>query len=115
MKKTMRIVALCLAVVMMLALFAGCSGEEKKFIGTWYELDEEGNKIESKLVFAKGGEGTVSEEGISGSLKWSVSGDKLTLTVSLCGMEETKECTYEFSGDKLIITDADNKKTTYSK
>ena len=115
MKKTMRIVALCLLAVMVLGLFAGCSSAEKQFIGTWYELDEEGNKTESKIVFAKGGEGTVGSDGISGSLKWSVSGDKLTLTVSICGMEETTECTYEFSSDKLIMTDADGKKTTYSK
>ena len=115
MKNTMRIIALCLLAVMMLALFVGCSSEEKQFIGTWYLLDEEGNKTSSTLVLAKDGEGTISEEGISGSVKWSLNNGKLSLTVSICGMSETEEYSYEFSGDKLILTDSEGKVTTHSK
>lgn len=116
MKKTMRIVSLCLITVMALMLFAGCSSsEEKKFIGTWYELDEDGNKTGTTLVLAKNGEGSLSEDGFNGSVKWSVDKDKLFVTATICGMTRTSECTYEFSGDRVILTNTDGEVMTYTK
>ena len=113
--KSMRIVALCLAVVMMLALFAGCSSEEKKLIGTWYELDSEGNKTNTKIVFAKNGEGTFSGDGLTGTIKWSVDNGKISLTVSVCGSAQQTEGTYKFDGDNLILVDEKGNETAYSK
>ena len=116
MKKLIIAVALCLIAVMALTAFAGCKkSDEKKFIGTWYELDEDGNKTGTTLVLAKKGEGSITEEGMSGSVKWSVEKNKLFLTMSVCGMTQSEEFTYKFSGKKLILTDSDGDTTTYTK
>ena len=115
MKKIIVIIALCLVAATVLAVFAGCKKDEKKFIGTWYELDEEGNKTGTKLVLAKKGEGSITEDGMSGSVKWSVEKNKLFLTISICGMSDSGEFTYKFSGNKMILTDKDGSVTTYTK
>ena len=104
MKKAARWIILVLVSAMVFGLFFGCGGNRSKFVGTWLEVDEYGDPTGEKLVLAKNGEGSVTESGLTGSVKWSVDGGRVFFTVSICGMTETKECRYEFSGKKMILT-----------
>ena len=117
MKKFIRILSLCLIAVMLLSVLASCgdSKEKKKFVGTWLEINSKGEEKGEKLVLAKDGTGSVSEDGMSGSVKWKLDGEKVFITVSICGETQTQECTYEFSGDKMILTDDDGDETIYRK
>ncbi|MBO4277908.1 MAG: hypothetical protein J5925_05890 [Clostridia bacterium] len=114
MKKTLSVIALMLVALMLVPALVSC-GSNGDFVGTWEEVDENGESKGETLTLANDGTGSVSSSGVSGSVKWDVSGDKITLTVSLCGMTETNEYTYEFSGDNLILTDAEGGKTIYKK
>lgn len=105
MKKAISIISLCLVIVMITFSLSAC-GVDKKFVGTW---KEEGSS--SVMVLASDGTGSINEDGISGSVNWSVENNKLFLTVSLCGLSETMECTYEFSGDTMTLNELDG--TTY--
>ena len=116
MRKNIGWIALVLVSVMVLSMFLGCGGSRSRFIGTWLEVDESGEETGEKLVLAKNGEGSISESGITGSVKWSVEKDSFFLTISICGMTETQECKYEFSGNKLILTKVEDGTTsTYIK
>ena len=109
MKRTIRIFSICLIIVMLTSMLSACDAS-KKFVGTWEEVESG-----ATLVLANDGTGSVSEDGMSGSVTWSVEKDKIFLTVSVCGMTETTECTYEFSGDTMTLTDAEGEVTVYKK
>lgn len=114
MKRYLTVISLSLVVVMLASLLSACSAE-KKFIGTWEELDSNGERTSNgeTLVFANDGNGTIESDGISGSLTWSVEKDKITIIVSVCGMAETYEFTYRFSGNTMTLIDEDGDKTVY--
>lgn len=120
-KRISSIVALCLVMIFAMTSFAGCSfSQEKDFIGTWYEINEAGEKIGNSgmtLVFAKYGEGSVTENGISGSIKWSIEKGNLFITASVCGMARAEEYTYEFSsfGKKLTLIDTKGAERIFTK
>ena len=109
MKKTIRIISVCLAIVMLTSLLSACSAD-KKFVGTWNEVD--GGET---MVLASDGTGSITEDGMSGSVNWHLDGDKVFLTISLCGMAETTEFTYKFSGDTLTLTDEYGDSSVYRK
>ncbi len=107
MKKSFRIAALCLTAIMVIGLFAGC-GKKNKLVGTWEAVDAGGKPTGDILTLARNGQGSIkdADSGMSGDVKWSVKGNTITMTVSICGMSETTEGTYTVSGKKLtIITD----------
>ena len=68
-----------------------------------------------KLVLANDGTGSMDMDGIGGSLTWSLNKGKLIMTVSVCGMSESSEYSYKFSGNKLTLTDEDGETTVYRK
>ena len=112
MRRSISIVFICLVVVMLICLLSACDAN-KKFVGTWKQ-DETGET----LVLANDGTGSISVSGeydISGSVTWSVENDKIFLSVSLCGMSETQEYTYKFSGDTMILTNTEGEETVYRK
>ena len=114
MKKSVKILALCLVALTVMTVLSGC-GERDKFVGTW--VDENGNT----LVLANNGEGSMRSEGGSSSfdvpvsVKWSVDKEKLFLTASACGMSESVEYSYSFSGNQMILTELDGTVTTFVK
>lgn len=114
MKRITSIISLCLITIMLLSLLSGCSAS-KKFVGTWQELDAEGNPGSTTLVLANDGTGSITEDGLSGSVNWSVDDDKLFVTISMCGMTVTEEYTYEFSGKTMTLTSTDGTVTVYRK
>jgi len=115
MKKAVLFIAAFMAMVMLVGTFTGCNVKEKQFIGTWHEINENGEETGEVLVLAKGGEGSISDSGTTGSVKWSVEEDKIFITMSMCGMTETKECTYEISGNKMTLTENDGSVSVYIK
>ena len=116
MKKFIRIIALCLVAVMLMSSFASC-GNKRKFVGTWEELDEDGEVSSDGVTFvlANDGTGSAKQDGMTASVTWSVEKDKLFITLSMCGVTETEEYTYKFSGNKLTLTDQDGEQTVYRK
>lgn len=117
MKKFNRIIALCLIAVVSMTMLTACGGNKKKFVGTWEELDADGevSYYGTTLVLANDGTGSAQQDGMTASVTWSVEKDKVFITLSMCGVTETEEYTYKFSGDTLIMTDHDGEETVYRK
>ena len=109
MKKTIRIISVCLVIVMLTSILSAC-GVDKKFVGTWQEVDGD-----TTLVLANDGTGSITESGVSGSVNWNLDDDKVFITISICGMTETEEFSYKFSGDTMALTDAEGETTVYRK
>lgn len=109
MKRISRIISVCLVIVILTCLMSAC-GSSKKFVGTW-----ERDGSEEIMVLANDGTGSTSEAGLSGSIVWSVEKDKVFITISACGMTETNEYAYEFSGDTMTLTNADGDELVYRK
>ena len=114
MKKMITMISVCLVAALLLSLLSSC-GVKKKFVGSWELLNSDGEPEGTVLVLADDGTGSITQEGMSGSVTWSIEDDTLFLTISICGMSETQECTYKFSGDQMILTNADGDETVYRK
>lgn len=114
MKNTIKLFSLLLAVVLLVCALTSC-GLKRQFVGTWVEIDSNGEESGEELVLTNNGKGSISEDGMSGSVTWSCEGDSLFLTISICGMTETEEYTYEFSGKTMTLTDQDGDETVYRK
>ena len=115
MRKYIKVFALVLVAVTLVTILASC-GKESKFIGTWYEVDEDGERTGDRLVFAGDGTGSVTEDGMNGSVTWSVDGKVLSMSVSICGMSESYICSYKFSGKTLTLTvDSEDEVWVYEK
>ena len=109
MRKVISIISVCLVIVILTTTLSAC-GEKKKFVGTW---EQEGSS--AVMVLASDGTGSITEDVMKGSVNWSLEDDKLQLTVSICGMSETTECTYEFSDDTMTLTGEDGSVQVYHK
>ena len=102
--KKMRILAVLLVSALFLAgLLSACSNE-KKLVGTWVAEDDDS----SSITFASDGSGTVRESGLNGDITWSAEGNKLTITISMCGSSETSEYRYSVNGKTLTLTGIDD-------
>lgn len=97
-----RIISLALVTVLCLSFLCACGGDS--IVGTW-EAEEDG--VTMSYTFEKGGKGSVSAEGISLDMEWSVSGDKLTIEF----MGEKEEQPFKLDGDKLIVGEGDEQVT----
>ena len=114
MKKSVKWFAWFLVVAMALSMLLACgtgNGDDSRFVGTWVEIDSGGTPTGEELVFAKNGGGKIRDNGLTGSISWSLERGHLFITVSACGMSETLECEYQFSGDRLYITDLETGET----
>ena len=111
MRKLIATISLCLVSVVLLSLLASCGGSP--LVGTWVEINSQGNETGTEIVLANDGTGSVTEDGLSGSLQWSVKGNQLFLTVSMCGVSDTTEFTYTLDGDKLTMVDTEGETTVY--
>lgn len=114
MKKFIGIVSLCLVAVMLVSVLASC-GVEKKFTGTWEKLDSDGEPTGEVLTLANDGTGSISEDGISGSVNWSVEKDTLFLSISMCGVSSTTEFSYKFSGNTMTLSNEEEGESVYRK
>ena len=106
MKKLAVIFVFLLILVTLAGTLSACSGK-KQLVGAWELVDEEGDE-EAELVLADNGTGTMKEDGMSANVTWSVSGNKLTLTISVCGESETTVYKYSVHGKTLKLISVDD-------
>jgi uncharacterized lipoprotein YehR (DUF1307 family) len=98
-----KIVAVMLVFVMMLGL-CSCASPEKSIIGTWkHQSTVLGVVTETTYIFNEDGTGEKSSV-IDVAFTYSFSDDKLLIKTSTLGIENTEVYSYEFSGDKLVLT-----------
>ena len=105
--KKIKVLALVLAAIMLVGTFASCAHGDRRLIGKWVEIDEYGEEGDT-YTFARNGKGSVSGDGMSGDMTWSVSKGILTVTMSVCGMSETKEFRYKISGKTMTWIDVND-------
>ena len=99
MKLRKRAVVLLLTLVLALSLI-GCGKGKSGLVGTWIG-EEEGITVE--YTFNSNGTGNVKLMEMSLETSYKTDGDKLLITMSLLGTEQTQEYTYEVSGDTLKL------------
>lgn len=100
MKLRKNAVIVLLTLVLALSLI-GCSKGKSGLVGTWYG-EEDGISVEYTFNADETGSVKLMEMSIETSYK--TDGDKLNLTMSLLGTEQSQEYTYEVSGDTLKLT-----------
>lgn len=105
--KKFKVLALVLAAVMLVGMFAACNGgHNRKIVGKWVEVDDDGEG--DTYTFARNGKGSVSGDGMSGDMTWSTEKDVLTMTLSICGMTETQEVRFKISGKIMTWYDIED-------
>jgi len=97
-----------LLVVLMLAstVLVSCSGDSttNSIIGEWEATQSiEGVELKIGMTFNEDGTMTTSSMGISVDGTYSISGDKITVKMTVAGIESTEVNTFRVEGDKLTI------------
>jgi hypothetical protein len=102
-------IALILAAVMLFGFMVACKQHDRRVAGTWY--DEDGYKY----VFARNGKGSMETGSVTADLKWETHKGVLIMTVSACGMTETREYKYtKTSSSTLELVNVDDEYDTIS-
>lgn len=100
-----KILASALVISMILVLCA-CATPEKSIVGTWKSQSSVlGIVTETTYTFNEDGTGSLTNV-FSVDFTYSFSEDKLLITTSTLGIENTEEYTFKFSGDTLVLTGA---------
>ncbi len=112
MKKSAKVIAVIIAVLMIAVMFAGCSGssgntEETGYEGTYnsVQVDAFGYTLSGEdaagftLQLDAGGKGTMDIEGDVNNIKWSIDGDTITIKAG------SDEMTGILDGDTISIED----------
>lgn len=98
-----KILAVALLIVMLLGLCA-CTALEKSIVGTWKNQSTVLG-IVTETIYTFNEDGTGSKTNIvSVSFTYSFSEEKLLITTSTLGIENTEEYTFDFKGNKLVLT-----------
>lgn len=98
-----KIIALALVLVMALSL-ASCFGS-KGIVGKWAAtIEEEGVSLDMTMEFKKDGTCAMGIMGMTMNGKYTVSGDKIVMTLEFMGETEETEFTYELKGSELHLT-----------
>lgn len=98
-----RAVAFALVIVMALCLFS-CAKPAEKILGSWkYQSSVLGVVTETTYVFNEDGTGSKTNV-LEIKFTYAITEDKLLITTSTLGIENTEEYSYEFSGDELVLT-----------
>ena len=107
--KTMRITACVLLAVVLLTALVSCGGSS--IVGKW-TAEEAG--VEMTFEFNADGTGKMGTMGMNVDTTWKVDGNKLSVTMSVMGIENTTEFTYEVKGNELSLT-ADGETIVFKK
>lgn len=100
MKKTKKLLGLCVILSLLLSL-AACG--KAKLQGSWSTGDNE--DVQYTFTFNDDGTGSMSFSGLNAlQIKYSTDNDKLTIEYTILGEVQKEEFTYELSKDKLTLT-----------
>lgn len=103
MKTAKRLVSLLAALVMVMSLVA-CGGE-KGLVGTWEaSADIDGQEVSAGYTFESNGDCSMNALGLTLDGTYKTDGDKLIITISMMGMEQSQEYTYKVDGNTLFLT-----------
>lgn len=98
-----RAIAFALVVVMALSLLA-CAKPAEKILGSWkHQSSVLGVVTETTYTFSEDGTGTKTNV-LEIKFTYVITEDKLLMTTSTLGIENTEEYSYEFDGDQLVLT-----------
>lgn len=98
-----RTIALLLVAVMALSLFA-CATPEEKILGSWkHQSSVLGVVTETTYTFNEDGTGSKTNV-LEVKFTYAITEDKLLITTSVLGIENTEEYAYEFKGEELVLT-----------
>ena len=109
--KTMKITACVLLAAMLLSVMVSCAGGSASIVGKWVATVE---GIETSVEFNADGTGKMGAMGMNFDMTYKADASKITVTISMMGMEETTEFTYKLNGNKLALT-ADGETVEYTK
>lgn len=100
----MRKILTGLLVFVIVISLCACVAPEKVIVGTWKsQTTVLGIVTETKYTFNEDGTGTKSNV-IDVSFTYSFEDDKLVITTSTLGIENTDKYAFEFKGDSLTLT-----------
>lgn len=91
MKKTVRVLALALVLVMMVATFASCGKPSGKYVNGAFYFEFDGDEVKASIA------------GLSIDGTYEIKDGKIYLTYDVFGASVTKDYTYEKDGDTLTI------------
>lgn len=98
-----KVVAFMLVIVLALSLLA-CAKPSEAILGTWkHQSTILGVVTETTYVFNEDGTGSKTNV-LEIKFTYAITEEKLIITTSALGIENTEEYTYEFDGDKLVLT-----------
>ena len=102
-----KMISCVLIVVCILAVFASCAKPEKKIVGTWTgETNILGVVAEYSFTFNEDGTGRMTAAlDVGVAMTYTINDEKLSITTSVLGISSTKDYTYKFDGDQLILND----------
>ena len=100
----MRKVLCFVLVFVMVAAMCGCGAPEKQIVGTWKSRNSVlGVVTETTYIFRA--DGTGERTGLlTTAFTYEFSGDKLLLTTSVLLVKNTEEYTFRFEGKKLTLS-----------
>lgn len=99
----MRKMLACLLVVVIVIGLCSCAAPEKSIVGTWKnQTTVLGIVTETTYTFNEDGTGIISNV-LDISFTYSCYSEKLLITTSVLGIENTETYSYDFNGDKLLL------------
>lgn len=100
----MRKIIVSVLAVMMALVLCSCVSPEKSIVGTWKSQNTVlGIVTETTYIFNEDGSGKLSNV-LDIDFTYSFSEDKLLITTSALGIENTTEYSFAFDGNKLVLT-----------
>ena len=103
-KKTGLIIGIVSAVVALIAIIAVVlilvlGGDDDSIVGSWKAEDG------TTMVFNDDNTGSMGNSGLNMPMTWKMSGDTITITISMFGQSTTQDLIIvEFTGDKLVLS-----------
>ncbi|MBQ7639332.1 MAG: hypothetical protein IJS90_10570 [Clostridia bacterium] len=105
-----KVISVFLVVFCVAALLSSCAKPEKKIIGTWTgSASLLGLEADYSFTFNEDGTGkmtTALEIGVE--MTYTITDEKLSVTTSILGLDNTKEYGYSFDKDTLTLIDGSN-------
>lgn len=114
-----KISAMMLVVALCSMMLVACGSKGNEIVGAWEVTVTEGEAtVTMEQTFLEDGTFKMSmagQEAITLSGTYKIDGDKLTMTMTMNGTEETTTSTYKIDGDKMTVKDENGQEVVYTK